>query len=93
MWFSSLSKELGRPDPDEWIAHSNAGDPDDIAAYKEAARRIGVRISVGYPVPCPADASLCAQLGMKGIYIARAHADRSDALTMAKHGAKSEMSR
>lgn len=80
-----------RPPRDEWKALDNVGDGDEVAAYEEAARTLGVDIKVSYPIPAHVGADYCASLGMKGIYIRRCHAERGSALTREKDAALKRM--
>ena len=52
----------------EWTPEANCDDPFKLAAYKEAANNLGVRIKIGPPVPC-AGYSMCG--GMDGIWLHR----------------------
>lgn len=71
---------------------SNAGDSDDVAAYEGAARKLGVSIKVGFPVPCVAGADYASRLGFRGIYILRSQADQEHKLQDEKFKARRAMS-
>jgi len=68
-----------RPNRENWKPVGNTDGGDDVEAWELAAKRLGIEIVVGYPVPpTPGNASaeICAGLGMKGIYIRRTDAHR-----------------
>lgn len=69
-----------RPDPERWMGVGNA-DPDRLDAYERAAKKLGIKIKIAYPNWCHAGADVCAQMGMKGIYIRRDDAKRERELT------------
>ncbi len=70
-----------RPDNAVWKPVANFSDSDERDAYERAARKLSVDIRISYPVPSPAGADYCAQLGMKGVYIRRSQSDRERDLT------------
>ncbi len=81
-----------RPDQDTWKPVANASTPDDTDCYQFAADKIGVTIKIAYPVPSVAGASVCAGLGMKGIYILRAQSNREHELSDAYFEKKRQIS-
>lgn len=73
-----------RPGP-EWKPDSNVdwGDRYKIAAYKAAAKKLGVRMKLAQPVPC-AGIAMCG--GMYGVWL-----HRDDARKLKPHQFTSEM--
>ncbi len=65
-----------RPDNTVWKPVANYSDSDEREAYERAARKLSIDIRISYPVPAPAGADYCAQLGMKGVYIRRSQAEK-----------------
>lgn len=72
LWYGS------RPNPEKWVAVANAEFGDDCSAYKRAAAKLGLSITLRYPVPCPGT-SMCG--GMRGIYLLRSQADQQHELS------------
>lgn len=68
-----------RPDREKWKPVGNSGGADDVMAYELAAKKCGIEIKVGYPIPSE-NSELCFGLGLKGIYILRSQADRQSEL-------------
>ena len=62
----------------EWQPEANTDDDYKRAAYKAAAKTLGVRIKFGPPVPCPAGTAAC--FGMTGIWL-----HRDDAKKLKRH--------
>lgn len=70
-----------KPDRETWKPVANCSEWYEKEAYQLAANKIGVDIKFGYPVPCPYGADGCAGLGMTGVYIRRAHAEKQGQLS------------
>ena len=70
----------GIPDINEWAPLANVSDPYQIEAYKQAAKKLGVDIILAYPTPAPAGADVCAEMGMKGVWLRRSQASKESEL-------------
>ena len=81
-----------RPDHSAWKPVANALDPDNVQAWKNAAKHLGMDIIVSYPVPAMAGAAVVCSYGGVGIYINRKHAGGEDVLRNEMFNQKKAMS-
>jgi hypothetical protein len=86
-WAWWLWKYKTRPNHSEWYPVANAGPGDKVNAYLLAAKKIGVDVTIRAEVPCPAGPGW----GLRGVWIRRSQASRTDELSNAMWDAYEEL--